>query len=274
LAVPAKSQTSVQNLYRDIVPKQGRTLTNNGHKKIGTAIACQQHFYHVVCGGLHIGDVTLNSMPLGATNKILYLYTLTLSVGETIQGTIVKSKTINEYLGPAAKSVQLIGQHKDCHMQDPHMGTQCKKIKQHLRDFKRWESMPTRQDPLTKKMIRNLQNYTKDYHQDSKVLAFVGWCIVGFHMGYCQCEWASKKSPKNLDNVPCICPTNDNIYQCILDNLKILGHQGKRISDPVNYPPDKIGGSLHQVRWQKNGQNDQKVWQAANHTADPNFCCT
>jgi hypothetical protein len=211
-------------------------------------------------------------LPLEATNEIFYLYALTLSVGETIQGTVIKSKTISEYLDAAAKFVQVVGQRKECPMTDPHTGKQCKKIKQHLRDFKKWENMPTRQDPLTKKMIRDLQEHAKDAHPDSKEAAFIDWCIVGLHMGYRQCEWASEKSPKNPEDVPRISPTNREIYQCILDDIKLLGKNGERISDPVTYPASQLGGTLHRVRWQKNGQNGQKVRQSANH-ADPSFCC-
>jgi hypothetical protein len=214
----------------------------------------------------------MNSMPLEATNELFYLYALTLSVGETIQGKVVKSATISEYLTAAAKFVQVIGQRKDCPMTDPHTGKRSKKIDQHLKDFERWEAMPTRQDPLTKKMIRDLQEHAKDAHPDSKEAAFIDWCIVGLHMGYRRCEWASEKSPKNPDDVPRVSPMNDSIYQCTLDDFKLLGREGERISDPENYPPDKLGGSIHRVRWQKNGQHGQKVRQAANRE-DPSFCC-
>jgi hypothetical protein len=61
-------------------------------------IACQQHFYKFVCPCLCINDVTLNSLPIATTNQIFYLYALILSIGETINGTLAKATTIQDYL--------------------------------------------------------------------------------------------------------------------------------------------------------------------------------
>jgi hypothetical protein len=162
---------------------------------------------------------------------------------------MVKCATINKYLSAAAKFVQLVGQRRECPMQDPHTKKWCKKIDQHLKDFKCWEIMPTRQDPLTKKIIRDLQHHAKALHQDSKEVAFINWCIIGLHMGYRCCNWASNLSTENPDDIHCVSPMNDRIYQCVLvlDKFKLLGREGERIADPKNYPPDKLGGTIHCV---------------------------
>jgi hypothetical protein len=48
-------------------------------------------------------------------------------------------------------------------------------------------------------MIGDLQCHAEDFHQDFKESALIDWYIVGLHMGYRPCEWASKLSPKNPD---------------------------------------------------------------------------
>jgi hypothetical protein len=213
-------------------------------------------------------------MPIEATNELFYLYALVLSIGETINGTLVKAKTIRDYLGAAANYVRLIGQRSCCPMTDPKTGKIFDKIDKHIQAFGRWQNMPNRQDPLTKKMIRTLQEYVleQDMHPDSKEQAFIDWCIIGLHMGHQRCEWASEKMHDNPDNATRAGDPAKSIYQCLLDDLTLLDENGTRIRDPISFPENKLGGSIHRVRFQKNGQHGQKVKQSANHK-DPLFCC-
>jgi hypothetical protein len=96
------------------------------------------------------------------------LYALILSTGETINGTIVKSQRIHEYLGATANFVWLIGQRSGCPMTDPKTGKTINKIDKQIQAFGRWQNMPKRQDPSPKKMIGNLQDFgtEKSMHPD------------------------------------------------------------------------------------------------------------
>jgi hypothetical protein len=49
-----------------------------------------------------IEDVTLNGLPLSVTNGIFYMYAVTLTVGNTMEGRKVKENTICGYLAAAA----------------------------------------------------------------------------------------------------------------------------------------------------------------------------
>jgi hypothetical protein len=61
----------------------------------------------------HIKDVTLNSLPLKATNEIFYLYADGLTSSDIIQGTVsapIKAATVNEHLKATANFVKVVGQ--------------------------------------------------------------------------------------------------------------------------------------------------------------------
>ena len=77
------------------------------------------------------------------------MYTVTLTVGESIQGSKVKENTIRGYLRAAAMYVKSVGLRTDCPMTDPNTGIMFAPIDQCLRDFKRWEAMPKRRIPLS-----------------------------------------------------------------------------------------------------------------------------
>ena len=134
---------------------------------------------------------------MAAVNGIFYMYTMALTVGETIQGTMVKEATMRQYLRAAALFTKSVGQRQQCPLTDPSTGKWFEPIEKCLREFKKWEQMPNRRSPLTKRMVRDLMEYCKDFHEDSKEKAFVDWCILGLHMGYRRIEWATDKAPKH-----------------------------------------------------------------------------
>jgi hypothetical protein len=123
-------------------------------------------------------------------------------LGKSIQGNIVKQNTVRGHLRAAAMYVQSVGLRTDCPMMDPDTGKLFDPIGQCLRDFKRWEAMPKRCNPLTKKMVRDLLEFCTDFPQDSKEKAFVNWCFIGLHMGYRSCKWAAEKALKHCTDLP------------------------------------------------------------------------
>jgi hypothetical protein len=222
---------------------------------------------------LHIKDVTLNSLPLKSTNAIFYLYAEGLTTNDTIHGTPIKASTVSEYLAAAADFVKVIGNRAECPMTDPKTGKQYAKIAQLVKKYKRWENMPNRQQPLTKKMVQDEQRRTAGWDHDCKERAFLDWCVVGLHMGYRRCEWATEKNPKHQNDFRRVEDLADKpIYQLLLDDMAFFSPTGERIRDIRTHPPDKVGGVRFTVRFQKNGMHGQQITQTANH-AQQDFCC-
>ena len=166
--------------------------------------------------------MTLNNLTLSTTNGIFYLYTVALTVGETLQGRLVKAKTIKGYLRAAAMYIQSVGHRQECPMTDPDTQREFAPITKCINDFQRWEDMPKRRSPLTKKMVRNLLHHCRDHSNDSKEKAFADWCIVGLHVGYRRCEWAAEKAPKHSTDFPRADDPLKSIYQVLLDDFTLI----------------------------------------------------
>jgi hypothetical protein len=232
-------------------------LSATQRKELGTSIRRQQHFYQFLSRALSINDVTLNGLPLSVTNGIFYMYAVTLTVSDSIQGSKVKENTIRGYLRAAAMYVKSVGMRTDCPMTDPDTGKLFAPIEQCLRDFKRWEAMPRRHSPLTKKMVRDLLAFCKEYPPDSKEKAFADWCIIGLHVGYRHCKWASEKAPKHSTNFPRADDPVKSIYQVLLNDIRLIGTGGKRIADELTYPAAQLQAVKIRVRFQKMATKDK-----------------
>jgi hypothetical protein len=125
-------------------------------------------------------------------------------------------------------------------MMDPDTGKLFDPIGQCLRDFKRWEAMPKRCNPLTKKMVRDLLEFCTDFPQDSKEKAFVNWCFIGLHMGYRSCKWAAEKALKHCTDLPWADDPQKSIDQVLLDNTQLIGTGGERVLDELTYPAQHL----------------------------------
>jgi hypothetical protein len=201
------------------------------------------------------------------------MYAEGFTASDMIQGTPIKESTVSEYLRAAAKFVKIIGQRTECPMTDEKTGKECAKITKLIKKYRQWEAMPNRQQPLTKQMVKDELDRTKDWDPDCKERAFLDWCVTGLHMGYRRCEWATEKNPKHMRDFRCVEElAHKPIYQILLDDMEFFNNSGKRIHDVQNCLPEKLGGVRFTVRFQKNGMHGQKITHAANPT-QPELCC-
>ena len=219
-------------------------------------------------------DVTLNGVPIQTANEICRLYLLALLVGETLQGAIVKGATVWEYLTAAASYLQTVGNQQESALIDPVTGKTHKPITDTLQAYEKWEGMPRKQSPLTKKMILNIIERTNDHHLNSKERAFADWCILGLHVAYCCIEWCNKWNPKNLEDFHQAKDIDKSIYQCLVEDFQLLGQDGIFLPEDAQllYNPGLLSHIKLKVRFQKNGRNDEILTVAAN-IQQPTFCC-
>jgi hypothetical protein len=131
-----------------------------------------QHFYKYVSTVLELQDVTLNSLTVKATKEVFLLYGFTIQAGDTIQGGPIKADIILGYLQAASAYVRLVGRRDACPLLDPI--TQKRAIDTLIKHVRKWESLPNRRSPVTKRMIGDLHKTMQSTHQDSKHRAIYG----------------------------------------------------------------------------------------------------
>jgi hypothetical protein len=122
-------------------------------------------------------------------------------------------------------------------------------------------------------MIQDLHKTMQGTHQDSKHHAFYDWLIIGAQTGFCRCEWASKRPIKHLADFPKAKDPLRSIYQCLGKDIILYNQNNHRIpnTELVTTPDNQLRGFTVTYRFQKNGDNGQKIDYAANHK-DPKTC--
>jgi hypothetical protein len=83
----------------------------------------------------------------------MFIYTIRLTAGQTLNRAVVKATTICGYLNAASKFVKAASLRQECPLKDPRTGKWHIKIERELHDFQCWEKMPNQKDPPTKKRI-------------------------------------------------------------------------------------------------------------------------
>jgi hypothetical protein len=129
-----------------------------------------------------------------------------------------------------------------------------------------WEALPNRRSPVTKRMIQDLHKTMQGTHQDYKHRAFYDWPIIGAQTGFRGCEWASKRPIKHLANFPKAEDPLRSIYQCLGKDIVLYDHNNRHIPDNelVTTPDNQLCGFTVTYRFQKNGDNRQKIDYVAN----------
>jgi hypothetical protein len=102
-------------------------------------------------------------------------------------------------------------------------------IEQLLKHVRKWENLPNRRSPVTKRMISDLHTTIKKTHHDSKHQAFYDWLILGTQTGFRRCKWASEKSITNLDDFPKADDPLKSIYQCLGKDIVLYNNDNQII---------------------------------------------
>ena len=77
------------------------------------------------------------------------------------------------------------------------MGQLSSHIKDIINELKRWESIPKRREPVTKKMIEYIVNKGKSLNQENQhnIYTVLGdWLILGLQTGFRRKEWAQDRT--------------------------------------------------------------------------------
>jgi hypothetical protein len=122
-------------------------------------------------------------------------------------------------------------------------------------------------------MIGNLHKTMQSTHQDSKHRAFYDGLTLSTQTGFQRCEWASEKPIRHMMDFPKADDSLRSIYQGLGQDIVLYDRTNKRLTDAdlANTPDDQLHGFTITYRFQKNGDNGQKIDYAANHK-DPQTC--
>ena len=137
-ALPTESRANVRDNWSGLASQTTAGLLSKSQlQELGTCVRRQQHWYQFLSGALNLEDLTLNTLDIPAVNGIFYMYTMALTMGETIQGTMVKEATMRQYLRAAAMFTKSVGTRQQCPLTDPTTGKWFEPIKKCLRDLKK-----------------------------------------------------------------------------------------------------------------------------------------
>ena len=182
--------------------------------------------------------------PPEARDYFLACYTVSLVQGETINGTLIKYSTIKKYLEQAYTIFGPLDYQSDYDF-----------VGIILKSVKSYEEVPKRRRMITDGMMQWLIDQASEAGPDSATRAIVDWIILGRYTGFRAGEWSQTTLTKyaRIDHWP----GQPSKAMTRLD-FTFLGDLERVFSD------DKL--STHLVRyltvtwrWQKNGQNGQKV---------------
>ena len=140
-----------------------------------------------------------------------------------------------------------------------------------LSEHKRWESMPNRREPLTKKMLLWIISLAHTHPAHSAIPALADWCILAIHFGFRLAEFiqtqeniAKHTIPMNIDNLP---------QAFIAADVNFFDNTKNRVYPDHSTTADHsiVGGFSLRWRYQKNQQNGEIKLMTRNNTT-PQFC--
>ena len=183
-------------------------------------------------------------------NIVMACYAVALAGGENLVCRSIRSGTIREYLRAAASWATCENLYSPLLNE---MGIKSTIVENIVREQKRWESMPNRQEPLTPKMLLHLHMCADG--EDSLSAALADWATIGFNLGTRKSEWCQEKHEKGRGGIK-RAPDGSPMAFIARDGTLFDKH-GRRINakpSTISHVPPKV---KVQFRFQKNGQNGE-----------------
>jgi len=187
-------------------------------------------------------DPFLTTLSIKAKNFLMASYVLHLATGHTLSCSTIKSDTISLYLSAAVHHFTALG-HPDP-TRDPNY-RRFYLIESILKEAKRCESVPDRKEPVTWDMIHWLMRRAAGQPHVSLDAAMTDWLVLGMYTGFRISEWATPNSYQS-----------PNVFQLARDGSCLAINA----TDMVLSPPTATNLTVTiRWRWQKNGQNGQRI---------------
>ena len=175
-------------------------------------------------------------------------YVCHLSMGNTILCKQIRTETVKEYIKQTVKYFTSQGQ------PDPTLtitGNRAPIIQDILNESERWENVANRREPLTWQMVDHVRMTAASESIDSLEQAMVDWLTIGMFTGFRLSEWAQADSVVAKKTSQGKTPWKLSRKH---DSIAI-------IRSDVSFGKSSKGSEYVAIiyRWQKNGQNGEKV---------------
>jgi len=179
-------------------------------------------------------------------------FTLSLTLGQTFWFKAIRTSTIKLYLKAASCPMRL---QTISYSRLPSFPPLVKDI---LDEYKKWEVIPNRREPLTIDMLSYLHRIATTSHPDSYNAAIFDWMLLGLFAGFRKTEWMQDshfyKSTGTYQKVP-----KDGSARAFIATDFSFSPFPPSQSHLVQ-TSHTTDGQLHiKWRYQKNGQNGQTI---------------
>ena len=159
----------------------------------------QQHFKNFINKIQLKDNYALLGFSQERKNLLTASYTVTLTLGYTLQCLFIKVDTMGKYFNAAEElsfPYEIIGPSLAFTGKWSHF------IDAIIKESKRWEEIPNRKEPLTEDMILHIINKVNNEDNDNGIYhTMVDWLIKGTQTWYRNIEWYQDKTELNKKNI-------------------------------------------------------------------------
>lgn len=138
-------------------------------------------------------DPCMTDIPLRSQNFFLACYVRSLMLGETIQGTKIKFKTVKNYIGAALKLFRnrnlLIPRSNQYENSRSNQLLNIDYLNIVLTAIESYENIPNRKNMITDKMCRTISELAANKPAVSLEAALYDWITLGRYTGFQKSEW-------------------------------------------------------------------------------------
>ena len=182
-------------------------------------------------------------------NFVLACYAVSLILGETILGTQIRAKTVQNYVDDAALLFRIRRLPWIPLLSTDH-------VKLIITTLTKYESVPNRRNMISDAMMHHLQNHLGTVDQDSNFAAIFDWLVLGRYTGARKSEWC-QSTQSNFERI-LEWPSQPALAFIYSDFTFLDGNQRRTGINNLTNPIE-----IHYVRikWrkQKNSNNDEEI---------------
>jgi len=179
-------------------------------------------------------------------------YTLDLTQGHTFWFRAIRTSTIKLYLKAASCPMRL---QTISYSRLPSFPPLVKDI---LAEYKKWEEVPNRREPLTIDMLTYLQKIAILSHPDSYNAAIFDWLLIGIFAGFRKTEWMQDSHVYKTTGTYQKVSKDGSARAFIASDFSFSPFSPSQIN--LAQKSSTPHGQLHiKWRYQKNGQNGQVI---------------
>jgi hypothetical protein len=199
-------------------------------------------------------------------NYVMAMYATHLGTGNTLQGRVIGTGTISQYLRAGATFIQLFDEEpgRDALKEPGKTGT-CSPVDKTIKELKRFEDIPNRREPYTLAMQKALVTEAACVDPDSMLAAMAEWFGTMLQAGGRRSEWAQERHHHNTKRKPQLNIRGEPAAFCLRDVEFLAAGKKKLELAAALANPHTVEHVELTFRTQKNNENGEKKVFSRNH---------